>query len=107
MNPHHHQPDHRRQLSNEAAPEDNKGPDRVSEHLHMYLHMHSSSSVAAAPREQQIQPLAIQGAGEESATVEPQSRVSDRSRSPKRKSTGTKSTETEGKENHGGSEEVE
>ena len=49
---------------------------------------------APPPREQQIQPLAIQGAGEESATVDPQSRVSDRSRSPteKRKSTGTKST---------------
>ena len=40
---------------------------------------------APLPGKQQIQPLAIQGADEESATVEPQSRVSDRLRSPQRK----------------------
>ena len=41
--PHYYQPDHRRQLSNLVAPEDNKGPDRVSEHLHVHLHMPASS----------------------------------------------------------------
>ena len=57
----------------------------------MYLHMPASSPnlLHLPPGEQQIQPLAIQGADEESATVEPQSRVSDRSRSPQRKESPT------------------
>ena len=33
--PHHHQPDHRHQLNREVAPEVNRDPDRVSEHLHI------------------------------------------------------------------------
>ena len=52
----------------------------------MYLHMPASSPNLG---EQQIHPLAIQGADEESATVEPQSRVSDRSRSAQRTQTMT------------------
>ena len=55
---------------------------------------------APPPGEQQIQPLAIQGADEESATVEPQSRVSDLSRSPQRGA----SPKTQGR-SHGGSED--
>ena len=66
------QPDHPRQLSNEAAPEDNKSSDRVSEHLHMHL-LASSPTCCTSTR-----PF-------ESATVELQSRVSNRSRSPQRK----------------------
>ena len=49
---------------------------------------------------QQIQLLATQGTDEDSATVEPQSRVSDRSRSPQRGSTEKGFTKTKGKENH-------
>ena len=41
--------------------------------------------VAPPPGEQQIHPQTIQGTDEESATVEPQSRVSDHSRLPKNK----------------------
>ena len=64
---------------------------------HVTPHAGQQPQPAAPPfEEQQIQPLAIQGADEESATVEPQSRVSDRSRSQqRRKSTGTEATETE------------
>ena len=65
--------------------------------------------VAPPLGEQQIQPLAIPGVDEEAATVEPQSRVSDRSRSPQIKESLQEQspTETEREENHGGSEEAE
>ena len=46
---------------------------------------------------QQIHPLATQGTDEDSATVEPQSRVSDRSRSPQRGSTEKGFTKTKRK----------
>ena len=86
VNPHHHQPDHRRKLSNEVAPGDNKGS-RSRERAPPHVPPHAGQQpqpAAPPPGEQQIQPLAIQGADEESATVELQSRVSDRARSPQR-----------------------
>ena len=59
--PHHHQLTCHHQLDREVAPEETRDPDRVSEHLH-----YPSS----------------QDADEDSATVDLQNRVSDRSRSP-------------------------
>ena len=60
--------------------------------------------VEPASGEQDIQPLAIQGVGEETVTVEPQSRLSDHSRLPESKE---KPSEAEGEEKDGGSEEAE
>ena len=68
----------------------------------MYLQMPASSPdlLHLLPESSRSQPLAIQGADEESGTVEPQSRVSDRARSPQRK-------ESPQEQSHGGSEEAE
>ena len=64
-----------------------KDPDRVSEHLHMHLYTPASSPnlLQPPPGAEQIQPLVTRGTDDDSATVDPQSRVSDRSRSPPRK----------------------
>ena len=56
--------------------------------------------VVPPPGAQQIQLLATQGTDEDSATVEPQSRVSHRSRSPHRESTEKGFTKTKRKENY-------
>ena len=62
-----------------VALEDDKDPDRENEHLHMYLFF----------------------SDDESATVEPQDRMSDRSSSPQGK---RKSTEAEGRQKFSRSE---
>ena len=81
--PHHHQLDHDRQLNRKVAPEEIKDPDLVSECLHIHLHSDSQQPQFVMPPSevQQTQTLATQGSDEDSATADPQNRVSDRSRS--------------------------
>ena len=79
----HHRQDCHLQLSNEIAPADNKGPERVSVQRtppHTPSKSGQQSQHVAPPvGEPQIQPLASQDTDEESETVEPQSRISNRS----------------------------
>ena len=85
VNPSSPSPDCRRQLNSEVGPEENRDPDRVSEHLHMYHLMPASSHNLLHLLLKFSRSRITRGTDEESATVEPQSCVSDRSRSPQRK----------------------
>ena len=77
--PHHHQLDHHHQLNREVAPEETKDPDHVSDYIHIHPRMLASSHNLPSGVQQ---PQATQDDDEDSATLDPQNRVSDRSRSP-------------------------
>ena len=75
----------------------------MSEHLHTHLLMPASSlnllHLLLESSSSSLKLLSIHGTDEESATVEPQSRASDHSRSPQSKKSQQK---IEGEESHGG-----
>ena len=81
--PHDHQVDHCHQLKRGIAPEEPNDVDRLSECLHMHFHMPASTpNLLHLLLHISRSSLTTKGTDEESATVEPQSRVSDRSQSP-------------------------
>ena len=80
--PHRHQLDHHHQLNKGIAPEDPKYLDQVSEYIHVHPRMLVNSNSLLYLLLQGYCRIATQSEDENSATVDPQNRVSNHSRSP-------------------------